>query len=270
MKYIRKGIYVLAFIGIFICILFFANNYIVTDRISINGNGLVDDLKVMHLSDLHNKIIENPFSSFSSKIKKNKPDIILITGDVITSNRDESLKYIEYLKRCFEGIPVFYVNGNHEYSDYAFLNVFNKKMKEYGFVCLDGIGKTISVRGKRIYLAGLRDPNSYEVNIESMISKRIQELESDEKVYKILLSHRAEYTPIYNESNFDLILCGHAHGGVIGIPFTNRGLYATGEGFFPKYVKGLHKKTYISRGLGGSRFFTRLFNHPQISLITIF
>lgn len=269
MKYVKRFFKLALVLLIGAIIIFFENNYIVTDRINIDSNGKLDGVKILHLSDLHNKRIENLFSSFRNNISQNKPDIILITGDIIGNNNDDSLNYIDYLKSSFDDIAVYYVNGNHEYADYSFLKQFNKKMKDNGFICLDGIGKTIKIRGKELYLAGLKDPNAYEKTTDVMVKERIEMLETQSKAFKILLTHRAIYTPIYNQSNFDLILCGHAHGGVIGIPFTSRGLYATGEGFFPKYVKGMHGKTYISQGLGPCRFFTRLFNHPRMSYITI-
>ncbi len=269
MKYIKKFFKFSLFALAIIFFIFFENNYIFTDSLTFSSQGRIDDIKILHISDLHNKKIENVLSSFHKNIVKNKPDIVVITGDIISSNKEKSLSYINYLKSCFDDLPVYYVNGNHEYSDYSFLRKFNNTMKEKGFTCLDGIGKTISVNGQKLYIAGLKDPNAYEETSESLIKKRIEALETKSKIFKILLSHRAEFAPIYNQSNFDLVMCGHAHGGVVGIPFTNRGLYSSGEGFFPKYVEGLHTKTYISRGIGGSRFFTRLFNNPQMSYITI-
>lgn len=250
---------------------FLENNFIVTDRLNYSSRGKIDEpITILHLSDLHTKRIENVFSKFSKNIRKNRPDLILITGDIVSSDREASLNYIDYLKKVFKTIPVYYVTGNHEAANYEFLAEFNSRMKLAGFKMIDGISTTMKVKGSSIYLAGLIDPNYYGVSSEEEVEKRVGYLESkDADAFRILLAHRAEFTPVYNRSNFDLILSGHAHGGVIGIPFSQGNLYSTAEGFFPKYTKGLHKKTYISRGLGSSRFITRLFNHPQVSYITL-
>ncbi|MDE7439761.1 MAG: hypothetical protein K2N23_04565 [Clostridia bacterium] len=69
------------------------------------------------------------------------------------------------------------------------------------------------------------------------------------------------------------MLCGHAHGGQWRIPFTRIGLFAPGQGKFPKYTSGVHEKgngaMVISRGLGNSEFPLRLFNRPEIVIIEI-
>ena len=65
---------------------------------------------------------------------------------------------------------------------------------------------------------------------------------------------------------------GHAHGGQFIFPFVG-GLYAPGQGIFPKYYRGIHKKNnstlIVSRGLGPSRFPQRLFNKPEIISLEI-
>lgn len=258
---------------IFLVFLFFymENNFLVTDRLSFSAQGRVEEpIKILHLSDMHTKKIENIFTKLSSNIAKNDPDLILITGDIVSSDREDSLAYIDYLKKIFGARPVYYVTGNHEAANYEYLNEFNAHMKAAGFKLIDGKAVTLRIKKTDIYIAGLLDPNYYGVSTADEVEKRVSYLQTDRRdVFRILLAHRSEFTPVYNSSNFDLILTGHAHGGIVGIPFSKGNLYSTAEGFFPKYTKGLHQKTYISRGLGSSRFFTRLFNHPQVSYITV-
>ena len=68
------------------------------------------------------------------------------------------------------------------------------------------------------------------------------------------------------------MLAGHAHGGQVRLPFIG-GLYAPGQGVFPRYTSGLHnvKETsmVISRGLGNSLFPLRVFNRPELVLVTL-
>lgn len=90
---------------------------------------------------------------------------------------------------------------------------------------------------------------------------------------KILLAHEPQFFEKYVGAGYDLTLCGHAHGGQWRIPFTGIGLYAPGQGAFPKYTAGVHEKDgkamIISRGLGNSEFPLRLFNRPEIVVIEI-
>ena len=94
---------------------------------------------------------------------------------------------------------------------------------------------------------------------------------------KIVLSHYPEnFKAIgdksYYKYKFDLMFSGHAHGGQFRIPLIG-GLYAPAQGIFPKYTAGIHKgiknNLIISRGLGNSGFPLRLFNKPEIVVVTI-
>ena len=91
-------------------------------------------------------------------------------------------------------------------------------------------------------------------------------------VFKILLAHRPKMFPLYSEYGFDLVLSGHAHGGQVRLPFAD-GLIAPNQGFFPEYTSGEYKRgnctMIVSRGLGNSIIPQRLFNHPEIVVLTL-
>ena len=84
---------------------------------------------------------------------------------------------------------------------------------------------------------------------------------------KLLLCHHPEYRDKYlKDRSIDLILSGHAHGGQIRL--LGRGLYAPGQGIFPKYTSGIHANMIISRGLSNTAgFIPRLFNPREIVYI---
>jgi predicted MPP superfamily phosphohydrolase len=66
----------------------------------------------------------------------------------------------------------------------------------------------------------------------------------------------------------DLIVCGHAHGGQWRL--FGRGVYAPGQGLFPKYTSGvLDGVCVISRGLGNHTRVPRIFNPPELVLISL-
>ena len=105
-------------------------------------------------------------------------------------------------------------------------------------------------------------------NYDSLITSSILN-----KKYTVLLTHYPEnFANYYNSYNVDLVLSGHAHGGQFIIPFIG-GIYAPGQGFFPKYYTGLYKgnnsSMIVNRGLGNSCISQRLFNKPEIISITI-
>ena len=92
--------------------------------------------------------------------------------------------------------------------------------------------------------------------------------------YTILLSHRPELFEHYVSRGFDLVLCGHAHGGQWRIPRILNGLYAPNQGLFPQYAGGQYDSDattmIVSRGLAReSTRLPRIFNRPELVLVEI-
>ena len=89
---------------------------------------------------------------------------------------------------------------------------------------------------------------------------------------RFFLAHRPEMFPLYSEYGFDLVLSGHAHGGQVRLPFAG-GLIAPNQGFFPEYTSGEYKRGELhygcKQGLGNSIIPQRLFNHPEIVVLTL-
>ena len=81
----------------------------------------------------------------------------------------------------------------------------------------------------------------------------------------------SELFDLYVQNGIDLAFTGHAHGGQIRLPFVGA-VYVPDQGFFPKYVDGVHEKDgtqmVVSRGLGGS-FPIRTFNRPELVCVTL-
>lgn len=217
-------------------------------------------LKIVHLSDLHGKAFGRGNSKLVARVKAEAPDFIAFTGDIIhlytPKNKEVALAAVSALK---EIAPFIYVAGNHEMRNkgYRFLR---RDLKEAGAEVLDD--NTTLVSG--ITVVGL--------NGASLRNDKINKITPDVSP-KILLAHEPQFFEKYARAGYDLVLCGHAHGGQWRIPFTGVGLYAPGQGKFPKYTSGVHAsgktKMIISRGLGNSEFPLRLFNRPEIVVIEI-
>lgn len=92
----------------------------------------------------------------------------------------------------------------------------------------------------------------------------------DKDKFNILLSHDHDAADILEDKDFDLILSGHVHGGIIRL--FDVGILDPARKLFPKYDKGLYKvkntQLYVSTGLGNSKFM-RINNPPEINLITL-
>jgi len=70
----------------------------------------------------------------------------------------------------------------------------------------------------------------------------------------------------------DLVFTGHAHGGQFRIPLIG-GVYAPGQGIFPKYTSGVYEKNetkmIVNRALGDSGIVIRINNMRDIVLVTL-
>lgn len=230
-----------------------------------------DGFKIAHVSDLHNKDWKG---ELEKEISKYSPDIIVVTGDIVDSSDTYYDKSVSFLKEAVKIAPVYFVNGNHEayMQDY---DALEKTLKDSGVNIINDKSVFIEKNGAKIILAGISDP-SFEKDSDAWygmdyrITQKINSL-VNEDCYNIVLSHRPEFFDTYTQTKANLVLCGHAHGGQVIIPFVG-GLIAPGQGFFPEYTQGLHVKNgtgmIVSRGLGDS-YLPRVNNMPELVMITL-
>ncbi|MFT4146650.1 MAG: metallophosphoesterase [Mobilitalea sp.] len=247
------------------------NNDIVISRYVYENNKIgakLDGFKIAQISDLHNKEFGSNSKRLLDKLRKEKPNIIVVTGDIVDRNRTNIDIALEFVKGALEIAPVFYISGNHEYSiSGGEWNKLMQSMSDCGVIFMDN--KVIdSYKGEEIgfYLIGLGDKNLTDGTLQTLTSN----LNSDK--LKILLAHEPQNLKLYSQTKVDLIFAGHAHGGQFRLPFVG-GLIAPNQGFFPKYTAGTYTEAQstmvVSRGLGNSVIPVRIFNRPEIVIVTL-
>lgn len=228
-------------------------------------------LQIVHISDLHNKRFGLNQSYLIRKIKKLHPDLIAITGDLVDNVPFQHA--VTFVKEAEKICPIYYVRGNHEALAGNF-PAFEKELARTSVHILKNTSDVFTKKGYTYTISGFDDPQFYGYQNEgsAFLQKQLQHLSIAKGSCHILLSHRPELFKLYCKYPFDLVLCGHAHGGQFRLPFTD-GLYAPDQGILPKYTSGIHYKNHtfeiISRGLGNSAFPLRLWNDPEIVHITI-
>lgn len=270
------------FIVISICLgifFYYQNNFIKVTSLEIKSKEIPQEFsgyKILHLSDLHNKSFGKNQKNLVEKIRKIKPDLIVFTGDIIDRRRYNERPSLLLMNEITKIAPVYYVTGNHEIWSGKF-DSLEKKLKDIRVNILRNEQKDIRKGESQIHIIGIDDPatsNSYNAE-EEIIDEEIQEAlgKKYNNEYKILLSHRPEKFYIYSKNNIDLILCGHAHGGQVRLPFIG-GIISPNQGFFPKYTSGSYEDgnstMIVSRGLGNSLVPFRIFNRPEIVVITLY
>ncbi|WP_200805926.1 metallophosphoesterase [Desulfonispora thiosulfatigenes] len=272
-----KLILVLALVVFIIGFLYYENNGLMISHYKINSNKSLKGFKgfkIIHLSDLHSKKFGNNNKNMIKILKKETPDIIVITGDLIDRRKYDEDKSLKLIKRFKKIAPIYFVTGNHEGWSGKF-NSLERKLENEGVIILRNDTKVITRGSDQIVIMGIDDPafkSRTEHNNYSIVKKEISNMLTEENdQYIILLSHRPELFNLYNEFKIDLSLTGHAHGGQIAIPFIGA-LIAPNQGLFPKYYKGIHtygeSKMIVSRGLGNSIIPLRFFNRPEVVSIT--
>lgn len=252
-------------IGIILLVIY---NYIQISQFYVNKLKLTSNklnkLKITQITDFHSNENINLDKVFK-EVSKFKPDMIVITGDLIDYKTTDLTLAFEVLKQATNiTSEVYFVSGNHE-TNHRYSKQFYKGLTDYGIKLLDNSTNIVNINGDEINIFGASFFAGGE-DFES-IFKDIKE-----QNYNILLSHSPNRPIKYLNKYTDLILSGHTHGGQVRLPFIG-GLIAPGQGLFPKYDKGLMKlgntNLYIDSGLGNSVAPIRLFNRVQITNIEI-
>ena len=229
-----------------------------------------DGFRVVQVSDLHGKVFGRDNDKLLRLIDREKPDLIVVTGDVVDERNYRLDQLRDLAKRLVQIAPVFYVAGNHEADFYRryFFDVVSILRKAGVTTLLARETRVTRRNGDAIIVAGIMDVKLSREFIK-FAEPQFKNFSCDAEDFRILLSHRPEHLKLYAKHGFDLVFSGHAHGGQICVPWLlPNGLNAPGQGWFPKYTRGAHKlgetTMIVSRGLGPSVIPTRLFNRPEL------
>lgn len=248
--------------------LWYNNNALTISRYNVSSN---TSLRIVQISDLHNKSFGIKQNHILNKIRVLCPDIIVITGDLVHNSKHKNAK--SFIENIGHIAPTFFVSGNHEYIAKNY-HILSDLLIQNNITILDNSSFSFKKGDTTYTLYGIADPMSegYERNYSGYIKEKLSAFSYNSSNYNILLSHRPELLNLYSQYPIQLILCGHAHGGQLRFPFVG-GVIAPNQGLFPKYCCGLHKNNdsieIISRGLGNSVFPFRLFNKPEIVCIKL-
>lgn len=218
-------------------------------------------LRLAFLSDLHH--IKN--EPILSALEGETLDAILIGGDLIHNER-RFQRGLDLLVALAKKWPVFCAIGNHEkYFGSGILPLLERA----GGIILDD--RALEFEG--ILIGGLSSgyPFCPHRTLKQTPPPNLAFLQkfSEGEGFKLLLSHHPEYFPRYIQAlPIDLTLSGHAHGGQWR--FFGRGIFAPGQGLFPRLTDGLYEdRLLVGRGLGNAHLIPRIANPAEIIIIEI-
>jgi len=244
---------------------------------SLENTPFLKGLRFALVSDLH---AEDP-EKVIDILREIKPDYILLAGDILESldgsRDDDNDKAFQIFSECAKIAPSIYCTGNHEDGG---VHSQSKKWKKS-----DGKPREYTAENiRRIESSGvtflldsviLKDGIAFGGLASGLINKggkpNTEFLERFSKIDapKLLICHHPEYYEKYiKDLPIDLIVSGHAHGGQWR--FLGLGLYAPGQGLFPKYTSGVYdERLVVSKGLKRGFPIPRFFNPTEVVVIEV-
>lgn len=247
---------------------------VISNKITENFHGL----KIVHISDLHygRTFKEKNLKKLTEKINVIKPDIVVLTGDLldkdITLNNKEQKKLINGLYNIKAKLNKYAINGNHDYkfdyweeiiekSEFVNLNDNFDLIYNEGYEPIIINGMSTNLHGKKSIADKLENINNF-FNTEENI-----ELSNN---FKIMIMHEPDFIEDFNYQEYDLILAGHSHRGQVRLPFIGALILPPGaKKYYEEFYKLDKTSLYISSGLGTSNIDFRFLNRPSINFYRI-
>lgn len=271
----KKILIILLSIILIVGYCFYENNFIDLEKIELNIKNLGKDmegLKIAHISDLHLNRGEFFLHELIDALKKEKPDLIFITGDLVDRSytlKNSQLK--EICKTISEFAPTYVISGNHDLDHNYYL--WKKLVEEGNAIVLDDRIEYYIKGNSKIALMGYK----WYANT-SLIKRQLGSIKKNTPV--LLLVHKPDDMDFFfNKNNLivpDVIFAGHIHGGQFRIPIINQGIISPNQGFFPKYTSGVYESPYkngkliVSRGLGNcDRAPIRINDRIHLPIVTL-
>lgn len=243
---------------------------------------VTEPIRIVQLSDLHGRQLGENNGELIACVSKQEPDLIFMTGDMISRDETELTPLCELVSALSELAPVYYSYGNHEVEWMTTHDVdLEKRLTDAGADVLELEYRDLTVNGQELRIGGYygyyRTPQM-ETKDKELRAKKLafaDDFENTER-QKLLLAHIPtswlDWERV-NDHPVGVVFCGHYHGGQVRIPILNIGLYAPYVGWFPTYTKGafVGEKAVcvLSAGLGAQAGLPRIYDPPELVTVVL-
>ncbi len=221
-----------------------------------------DGYRILHISDLHLDMAEDMPDALIDAVRGLDYEVCALTGDFRAATYGPFQAAIDGLARLRPHLkdPVYGILGNHDSIRMVpAIEALDIRLLLNEAVALE--------RGDaRIHLAGIDDPHFHRAD---NFEKTVAGIPDDE--VSILLAHSPEVYRHAAYADFDVMLCGHTHGGQICLPggvplLCNAGVprsYCRGRWRY-RQLQG-----YTSAGSGACIVDVRFNCPPEVTLHTL-
>lgn len=222
-----------------------------------------DGLRVVQLSDLHigHGVPDGRIISAVREVNELSPDLVVLTGDFVTSKRDPLSRVPQLLEPL--AAPRVAVLGNHDYWSGA--PELHDGLERIGVSVLQNENTALRLKGVDFNVIGVDDSTTQHDDVDAAYR-------GAGKASRLVLTHTpscARKLPAWED-----VLCvsGHTHGGQWDVPKLTQGVFrAAGQPWYNGAYRVRGNQLYVNRGLGfgkGTRM-PRLNSDPEVTLFTL-
>ncbi|MBE7177835.1 MAG: metallophosphoesterase [Mucilaginibacter polytrichastri] len=226
-----------------------------------------DPLRILQLSDLHLHHLRYRERRLAEHINALKPDLLLITGDVIDDGNNLAL-LDAFFAMLDPAVPKKGITGNWEYWGDVDLKKLAAVYKKHNGELLINEARQLRIRDRSLAITGVDDWLGGKPDIDAALKNHVK---SD---HHIVMNHCPVYSEVIGEklephTRADFILSGHTHGGQITLfgfaPFLPQGSGRYRKGWFRMGSTDM----YVSTGVGTSMIPVRFMARAEIAMFYI-
>jgi predicted MPP superfamily phosphohydrolase len=228
----------------------------------------LNNLRLVQLTDIHLSafLSEQELARVVDAANELRPQVALVTGDLISSGGDPLDACLRQLARLRADAGVVGCLGNHEIyaraEDYAAI-----EGARLGLRFLRGDHAELRFGGSAVNFAGV----DYQP-----IFRRSEYLKDAERLLRpgalnVLLSHNPDVFPVAARKGYNLTISGHTHGGQVTVEILNQSVNPAR--FLTPFVYGRYQQgsalAYVSSGIGTVGLPARIGAPPEIALLRL-
>jgi predicted MPP superfamily phosphohydrolase len=254
-----------------------------TYRLAILPPGLLASISLLHLSDLHLVATDRGKARFLASLPA--AHVTVVTGDML--GEPKAVEAVAAALRPARGTAAsIFVLGSNDYfapRPLSYLAYFRKRRRRRsgqqpgaahelvsrleadGWTHLRNRRVTQEVAGMRLEVVGLDDPHIERHDLRVAVRR-------DAGAFGLAVVHSPDPAPELAALGYDLVVCGHTHGGQVRMPFA--GALVTNSSIPTRLGMGLSRfgrtLLHVSPGLGTSKYAPfRFLCRPEATLLEL-